>query len=90
MSRVTPSAVPLLMMTVFAETSRSEPRIAEEPRGGTVIREHGKTNRWLRAAIARKELSDAIAGAGEALPCLLRRFAAAARGCFLERSDLRR
>jgi hypothetical protein len=65
-------------------------RIVEEHPGGNVIREHGTTNRWLRAAIARKDLEDAIAGAAESVPCLLRSFAAAANGWFLEGAGSRR
>jgi hypothetical protein len=61
-------------------------RIVAEHPGGNIIREHGKTNRWLRAAIARTELSDAVAGAVETVPCLLRRLASAAAAALSGRS----
>jgi hypothetical protein len=54
-------------------------RIVAEHPGGNIIREHGKTNRWLRAAVARTELRDAVAAASEAVPCILRRLAKLAR-----------
>jgi hypothetical protein len=54
-------------------------RIVDEHPGGNIIGEHGKTNRWLRAAIARRELAGMLAGVAEAVPCVLRRFVEAAR-----------